>query len=73
MQWHSAAEFFAMGGYALNVWGSVAACALALAVESWLVRRRHRQLLQTLRRRPERHGGTNIFTPRDSRRGGQAA
>jgi len=51
MQWHSTAEFFAMGGYAAYVWGSVGACAVAMAVEPWLVRRRHRQLVQALRRR----------------------
>jgi heme exporter protein D len=51
MQWHSAAEFFAMGGYAGYVWGSVGACAVAMALESWLLRRRHRRLVQALRRR----------------------
>ena len=51
MQWHSVNEFFAMGGYAAYVWGSVGACAVAMALEPWLVRRRHRQLVQMLRRR----------------------
>jgi len=54
MQWHSASEFFAMGGYAVYVWGSVGACALAIAIESWLLRRRRRQLLEALRRRAPR-------------------
>ena len=40
-----------MGGYAGYVWGSVGACAVAMALESWLLRRRHRRLVQTLRRR----------------------
>lgn len=40
MQWHSAGEFFAMGGYALYVWGSFGACALLLVMEPLLARRR---------------------------------
>ena len=51
MQWHSAAEFFAMGGYAVYVWGSVGACAVALTIEPWLLWRRHRELVRSLRRR----------------------
>ena len=34
MIWNSASEFFAMGGYALYVWGSFGVCALALAVRA---------------------------------------
>jgi heme exporter protein D len=55
MQWHSLNEFFAMGGYAPYVWGSVGACALAMLVEPWLLRRRHRQIAQMLKRRRQ-HG-----------------
>jgi heme exporter protein D len=55
MQWHSAHEFFAMGGYAGYVWGSVGACALAIALESWLLKRRHRRLVEGLRRRGVRN------------------
>jgi heme exporter protein D len=51
MQWHSVGEFLAMGGYALYVWGSVGVCALALIVEPWALRRKHRRLLRSLRRR----------------------
>ena len=50
MQWHSVGEFLAMGGYALYVWGSFGACAVALSAEWWLLRRQHRRLLRTLRR-----------------------
>jgi len=60
MQWHSASEFFAMGGYAGYVWGSMGACALAMAVESWMLRRRHRRLVHALRRRDVRTGDTGI-------------
>ncbi len=51
MQWHSASEFFAMGGYALYVWGSFGLCAVALVAEPLLLRRRRRQIEQSLRRR----------------------
>jgi heme exporter protein D len=51
MNWQSPADFFAMGGYALYVWGSFGACALALALESLLVGKRHGDVLRSLRRR----------------------
>jgi heme exporter protein D len=50
MIWNSAAEFFAMGGYALYVWGSFGACALALVLEPILVRKRQSGILGSLRR-----------------------
>ena len=46
MNWGSAAEFFAMGGYGLYVWSSYAMAALLLLSEPLLARRRHRQALQ---------------------------
>jgi heme exporter protein D len=49
MNWNSAAEFFAMGGYALYVWGSFGVCALALALEPYLLSRRRRAILRSLR------------------------
>jgi heme exporter protein D len=49
MQWRSAGEFFAMGGYALYVWGSFGACAVAMLVEPWLLRQRARAALRTLK------------------------
>ncbi|HTN66213.1 MAG TPA: heme exporter protein CcmD [Burkholderiaceae bacterium] len=51
MNWNSASEFFAMGGYALYVWGSFGACALALALEPLLVGKRHHLILRSLRRK----------------------
>ena len=50
MNWNSPAEFFAMGGYALYVWGSFGACALALVLEPLLVGKRHGEVLRSLRR-----------------------
>ncbi|MRD47929.1 heme exporter protein CcmD [Caenimonas koreensis] len=46
MSWNSPSEFFAMGGYALYVWGSFGACALALAIEPFLVSRRTQAALR---------------------------
>ncbi len=42
MQWNSAAEFFAMGGYALYVWGAYAVTAVLVAVEAVVLARRER-------------------------------
>lgn len=43
MNWGSAAEFFAMGGYGAFVWGSYAVTALCIALEAWLLVRRNRR------------------------------
>jgi len=48
MQWNSASEFFAMGGYGLYVWGSFGACALLMAVEPFLAKRRLNGIRQSL-------------------------
>ena len=50
MQWHSVGEFFAMGGYALYVWGSFGVTALALVIEPLLLRKRRMDVLESLRR-----------------------
>jgi len=49
MSWGSAAEFFAMGGYAGYVWGAYAVTALCLIVEPLVVRARRRAALARLR------------------------
>jgi heme exporter protein D len=41
MNWNSASEFFAMGGYGLYVWGSYIATALLMVIEPILARGRH--------------------------------
>ena len=33
MNWHSASEFFAMGGYGLFVWGAYGVTALCMVAE----------------------------------------
>jgi heme exporter protein D len=49
MQWNSAAEFFAMGGYALYVWGSMAATAFVIFVEILAVRQRNANARESVR------------------------
>jgi heme exporter protein D len=44
MNWSSWADFFAMGGYALYVWGSFGMCAAVLALEVGLLALRRRDL-----------------------------
>jgi heme exporter protein D len=58
MNWGSAAEFFAMGGYAPYVWGSFAVTALCLIAEPFLVRARRRRALGELKR--SRVAGENV-------------
>lgn len=53
MQWGSVSEFFAMGGYALYVWGSYLVAAVVIAVEVAVLVRRGR----TLRARAGRIAG----------------
>jgi len=48
MQWHSWAEFWAMGGYGFYVWGSFGATALIIVAEIWQVRAQRRALLRNL-------------------------
>lgn len=50
MHWNSAAEFFAMGGYALYVWLSFGACALVMTVEPLLVKQRQKAAIDGVRR-----------------------
>jgi heme exporter protein D len=50
MNWHSASDFFSMGGYALYVWGSVGVCTAGLLIEVVALRLRRRAALALLRR-----------------------
>jgi heme exporter protein D len=42
MNWGSAGDFFAMGGYGLYVWGSYAVAALCVVIELALLAGRRR-------------------------------
>ncbi len=50
MNWNSPAEFFAMGGYALYVWGSFVVCAAIMVMEPILAKKRQKDILRTLHR-----------------------
>jgi heme exporter protein D len=50
MNWNSPAEFFAMGGYALYVWGSFVVCAVIMVMEPILAKKRQKDILRALRR-----------------------
>ena len=50
MNWGSPAEFFAMGGHALYVWGSFGVCALLMIMEPIMARKRRMDILRSLRR-----------------------
>ncbi|HEX8954664.1 MAG TPA: heme exporter protein CcmD [Burkholderiaceae bacterium] len=49
MIWNSWSEFFAMGGYGLYVWGSVAVVAICMFGEMAGLRMRRKALIDQLR------------------------
>jgi heme exporter protein D len=53
MSWGGPAEFFAMGGYGLYVWGAYAVCLAAMLIEPWLARRQRRASLDAATRSEE--------------------
>jgi heme exporter protein D len=48
MNWGSAAEFFAMGGYAGFIWGSFGVTAACIVLEIVILAARHRRALRAL-------------------------
>jgi len=60
MQWNSIDEFFAMGGYALYVWGSFGVTAVALLIEPLLLRKRRSDILRSLRRELSANRAMNV-------------
>jgi heme exporter protein D len=48
MIWTSAAEFWAMGGYGVYVWGSMGVSAALMALEVWLTRMGRKQALDAV-------------------------
>jgi heme exporter protein D len=57
MNWTSWNDFFAMGGYALYVWGSYAVTFALIAAEVVFVRRRRRVALRDARTLRVSEGG----------------
>jgi heme exporter protein D len=49
MQWNSASEFFAMGGYALYVWGSFGITAAVMGIEMLLIRSQRISVTRSVR------------------------
>jgi heme exporter protein D len=56
MNWNSWADFAAMGGYGLYVWGSFGVAALAIAGEIWLLGQRRARLREHHRAQGASHG-----------------
>lgn len=50
MIWTSPAEFFAMGGYGLYVWGSVIVSAAVLSAEWLFIHQRRKAALSRIKR-----------------------
>jgi heme exporter protein D len=48
VSWGSPAEFFAMGGYGLYVWGAYVVAAACLAIEPVMAALRHRRARKAL-------------------------
>ena len=48
MNWNSASEFFAMGGYGTYVWGAYIVTAVCMAIEPIAVALRHRRVRREL-------------------------
>jgi heme exporter protein D len=55
--WSSWSDFFAMGGYALYVWGSLAVVFGAIAIELVLVEQRSKAAIEQLAAAQRRSGG----------------
>ena len=49
VNWASAADFWAMGGYGFYVWGSYGAVVGVIAIELWLLRARRRSAIAELK------------------------
>jgi heme exporter protein D len=50
IHWNSLADFLAMGGYGLYVWGSFGVTVLIMAIEPLLVARRKKGTIRRLKR-----------------------
>jgi heme exporter protein D len=58
IHWNSLADFLAMGGYGLYVWGSFGVTVLIMAVEPLLIAKRKKETIRRLKRqmRADLHG-----------------
>ena len=60
MNWQSWSDFFAMGGYALYVWGAYALTMVVMVSEVVLLVLRRRSLIERLRRIVSGQGYRNV-------------
>ena len=60
MNWQSWSDFFAMGGYALYVWGAYALTMVVMVSEVVLLVLRRRSLVERLRRFISGQGYRNV-------------
>ena len=58
VNWASAADFWAMGGYGFYVWGSYAAVVVVIAIEIGLLRARRRSAVNDSERELTRNVST---------------
>ena len=72
MIWASWADFWAMGGHALYVWGSAGVFAALIMGEVWSLARRQRSAIQAVRARQARTGVARA-APSQQRLDGAAA
>lgn len=63
MNWGSLDAFLSMGGYGLYVWGSYAACVVAVVAELVQLRGRRREALRGAARARNRQQGVTDETP----------
>jgi heme exporter protein D len=49
VNWASAGDFWAMGGYGFYVWGSYGMAVAVIAIELWLLRARRRSAVAALK------------------------
>lgn len=61
MNWASATDFWAMGGYGFYVWGSYGATIAVIAIELWLLRARRRSAIAALKQETMRNVDAKNF------------
>jgi heme exporter protein D len=54
VNWASAADFWAMGGYGFYVWGSYGAVVAVIAIEVWLLKGRRNSALADMKQETNR-------------------
>ena len=60
MNWGSAANFWAMGGYGFYVWGSYAAVVAVIAIEVWLLKARRSSAVAQVQQEAKRNANANV-------------